>query len=184
MTDKDILEGLRQNDKATIEYVYKTLAPPVFKHVLSNNGSRDDAKDVFQETFIKTLKNIQDGKYSDNNKFEAYFIRIARNTWVDYLRANKTHFVGDDDFLLERAADSDEDALIQLLLHDKRLEALDTVWKTWSDTDCQRRLQAFHFDNKSTQEIADTEGVDRNKLLKRLFDCRKKLFRLVSNQLN
>jgi RNA polymerase sigma factor (sigma-70 family) len=182
MTDQQILEGLRQNDRKTVEYVYKTLAPPIFKHVLTNSGTRDDGKDVFQETFIKVLKNLKEGKYNDNNKFEAYFIRIARNTWIDHLRANNTHFVGDDDFLLERA-DSDEEAFAQLLLKDNRLEALSIVWKTWDDTDCQRRLNAFHFEDKSTQEIANTEGVEQNTLLQQLRRCRQKLFKLVSKQL-
>ena len=165
MTDQEILTGLRQNDRKIMEYLYKTLAPPIFKHVLSNNGTKDDAKDVFQETFIKVLKNIQEDRYTDNNKFEAYFIQIARYTWTDHFRTNKTHFVGDDDFLLERADESDEDALMQLILHDNRLETLSTVWQSWEDTDCHQRLSAFHFEGQSTQKIADTEGIAQNTLL-------------------
>lgn len=184
MTDQAILLGLRQNDRKTIEYIYKTLSPPITKYVLTNSGTREDGQDVFQYTFIKVLKNLQDGKYNDNNKFEAYFIQIARNTWIDYLRTNKaTYYVGDDDHLLERATDSDEDALAQLLLKEKSLDALAQVLKSWDDTDCQRRIIAFHFEDKSTQEIADTEGVERNTLLQRLHKCRKKLFKLVSQQL-
>ena len=184
MTDQAILSGLRQNDRKTIEYLYKTLSPPIYKYVLTNSGTREDGQDVFQQTFIKVLKNLQDGKYNDNNKFEGYFIQIARNTWIDYLRTNRTtYYVGDDDLLLERATDSDEEAFAQLLLKDNRLDALAHVLKSWADTDCQRRITAFHFEDKSTQEIADNEGVERNALLQRLHKCRKKLFILVSQQI-
>lgn len=184
MTDQEILKGLRQNDRQTITYVYKTFGPPVLNYVLQNSGSRTDSDDVFQETFIKVLTNLLNGKYNDKNKFEAYFIQIARNTWIDHLRANKPyHSVGDNDFLLERADNDDEAAFAQLLLKDNRMEALLTVWEKWDDTDCQRRLKAFHFEDKSTQEIAKAEGVEQNTLLQQLRRCRQKLFKLVSKQL-
>ena len=158
--------------------MYKTLAPPILKHVLSNSGTRDDGKDVFQETFIKVLKNLKEGKYNDNNRFEAYFIRIARNTWIDHLRERKRP--GD---LPPDPIDPDDGDLTGLLLKDSQLEALSIVWETWNDTDCQRRLKAFHFEDKSTKEIADTEGVEQNTLLQQLRRCRQKLFKLVSKQL-
>jgi RNA polymerase sigma factor (sigma-70 family) len=183
MTDREIFAGLSQNDKATTEYVYKTLAPPIFKYVLSNNGTRDEAKDLFQETYVKVLKKIRDEKYNHQEKFEAYFITIARNTWIDQLRTKKRRLaVGDEDALLQRADDSGEEALLQLVLHDKRLEALHGVWEAWEDTDCRRILQRFHYDNTRTKDIALSEGVSQNTLLQRLFKCRSKLFRLVSQR--
>lgn len=184
MTDIEILDGFRRNDERTFAYVYKTLGPPIYKYVSVNSGTRDDGKDVFHETFMKVLKNVRDGKYNDNNKFEAYFIQIARYTWINHLRGPKTFFVGDDNFLLERASESDEEALLHLLLHDSRLEALDVVWQSWDDTDCHRRLNAFHYEDKSTKDIADTEGVEQNTLLQQLRRCRQKLFKLVSKQVN
>lgn len=183
MTDQDIIKGLQQNDRVTTNYIYKTLGPPIYKHVLDNSGSRQDGDDLFHETFIKVLIKVREGKYREENKFEAYFIQIARFTWIDHLRGKNTRWVGDDDFLLERACESEEEALIQLVLHDNRLDALDVVWKSWDDTECHRRLNAFHYEDKSTKEIADTEGVEQNTLLQQLRRCRLKLFKLVSQKL-
>jgi DNA-directed RNA polymerase specialized sigma24 family protein len=176
MTDREIFEGLSRQDRTTTEYVYKTLAPPIFKYVLSNNGTREEAKDLFQETYIKVLQKIQDDQYRHREKFEAYFI--------DHLRVKKRRVaVGDNDFLLQRADEADEDALLQLILHDARLEALHQVWNVWEDTDCRRILQRFHYDNIRTKDLAISEETSQNTLLQRLFKCRSKLFRLVSRQL-
>jgi RNA polymerase sigma factor (sigma-70 family) len=184
MTDQEIFKGLEQNDRATTAYVYKTLAAPLFKYVLSNSGTREEAKDLFQEVFMKVLKKIHEGKYNHQEKFEAYFLTIARNTWIDQLRAKKNNkWIGDDDFLLKRADESDEEALLHLLLHDKRMEALNTVWESWEDTDCRRILHGFHYDNIRTKEIAQAENVPQNTMLQRLFKCRAKLFRLVSKKI-
>ena len=184
MNDRQIYMGLRQNDRATTEYVYKTLAPPVFKYVLSNNGSREEAKDLFQETYIKVLHRIQEGKYTDFDKFEAYFITVARNTWIDQLKLKKNKVLVDPgDSLWQRADDSDEDALLQLVLHDRRLEALHTVWDTWTDTECRRILHQFHYEQVRTKDIAAAENVAQNAILQRLFKCRSKLFKLVQKHL-
>jgi RNA polymerase sigma factor (sigma-70 family) len=184
MNDREILTGLVQNDQFVTQYVYKTLAPPLFKFVLSNNGSKEDAKDIFQETYLKVLLNIRERRYTDKDKFEAYFLTIARNTWLDHLRARKNGLAPlDYDALLEQADTSDSDALIQLVLHDKRMDALHRVWGTWEDTDCRRILHNFHYEHQRTKDIALTEQITQNTLLQRLFKCRQKLFRLVEQQL-
>jgi RNA polymerase sigma factor (sigma-70 family) len=184
MTEQQIIEGLAQNDRKTTEHVYKTLAPPIFKYVLSNSGTRDEAQDLFQETFIKVLKNIHDGQYNHREKFEAYFLTVARYTWLDQLRVRKSkQWVGDDDLLLRLADENDEEALLELILHDKRLESLLAVWATWEDTLCRRVLQRFHFDNIRTKDIATEEETTQNVILQRLYKCRSKLFRLVQQQI-
>lgn len=184
MKDRDILMGLAQNDQSTAQYVYKTLAPPLFKFVLSNNGTREEAKDLFQETYLKVLLNIRERRYTDLDKFEAYFLTVARNTWLDHLRAKKNAPAPlDHDALLQHADTSDPDALVQLILHDRRMEALHRVWETWEDTGCRRILHRFHYEHERTKDIALSEQVPQNTLLQRLYKCRQKLFRLVSQQL-
>lgn len=184
MKDQQIFEGLYHNDRATVQWVYKNLSPALFKYVLNNSGDRDDARDLFQEAFIKVLGRIQNGQYSHRDKFEAYFFTIARNTWIDILRRRKHHssVSNSEDILLQRADDNDEDALAELLVQDQRMGALQRVWAAWSDTDCRRILQRFHYDNARTKDIAEEEGIAQNALLQRLFKCRNKLFKMVSQQ--
>jgi RNA polymerase sigma factor (sigma-70 family) len=181
MTEQQLVAGLLNNDQDAIRYVYKTLAPPIYKYVLSNQGSLDDAKDIFQECFVKVWRKISAGAYEHQGKFDAYFIQVARNTWIDQLRQQKKmRFVQDDDYLLARADADDEDALSHLMVHDDRMSALATVWAQWEDTACRDRLQAFHYDRVSTHQLAECEAVPLGTILKRLFDCRKKLFKIVS----
>ena len=147
MTDQQIILGLRQNDRQTTEYIYKTMGPSVLRYILSNSGTRDDAKDFFQEAFIKVLMNVRGGKYDSRQKFEGYFMTIAKNTWLDNLRRKKEKYVDDDDdSLLKLADDSDEEALLQLILHDKRLDVLNTVWE--SDTWCTPRSLGTRRDSR------------------------------------
>jgi len=52
---------------------------------------KDDelAEDLFQETFIKAVRVIDDGRYTDNGKFLSWVLRIAHNQVIDHFRAQK-----------------------------------------------------------------------------------------------
>ena len=50
---------------------------------------RDVAEDIFQETFIKAVRVIDDGRYTDNGKFLSWILRIAHNQVIDHFRAQR-----------------------------------------------------------------------------------------------
>ena len=49
----------------------------------------DVADDIFQETFIKAVRVIDEGRYTDNGKFLSWVLRIAHNQVIDYFRSRK-----------------------------------------------------------------------------------------------
>ncbi len=52
---------------------------------------RDAADDIFQETFIKAVRVIDEGRYVDSGKFLSWILRIAHNQVIDYFRARKQY---------------------------------------------------------------------------------------------
>lgn len=52
------------------------------------------ANDVFQETFVKAISRMQEGKYTDCGKFSFWITRIAHNVIMDNYRQQKSaHFI-------------------------------------------------------------------------------------------
>ena len=49
----------------------------------------DVADDIFQETFIKAVRVIDQGRYTDNGKFLSWILRIAHNQVIDHFRSLK-----------------------------------------------------------------------------------------------
>ena len=49
----------------------------------------DVADDIFQETFIKAVRVIDEGRYTDNGRFLSWILRIAHNQVIDYFRSRK-----------------------------------------------------------------------------------------------
>lgn len=51
--------------------------------------SRDVADDIFQETFIKVVRFLGEGRYTENGKFLSWVLRIAHNQVIDHFRQSK-----------------------------------------------------------------------------------------------
>ena len=51
--------------------------------------SRDVADDIFQETFVKAIVTLQQGRYNSDGKFSAWLTRIAHNLVIDQFRQER-----------------------------------------------------------------------------------------------
>jgi RNA polymerase sigma-70 factor (ECF subfamily) len=61
----------------------------VYGFIYSKVHDPDLADDIFQDTFIKVVKNLRLGKYNDEGRFLSWVIRIAHNLIMDHYRKIK-----------------------------------------------------------------------------------------------
>jgi RNA polymerase sigma-70 factor (ECF subfamily) len=129
------------------------------------------ANDLFQETFIKAIMKLRDGKYKDNGKFLFWITRIAHNVIIDHFRdirnshiidAPKENDLGNlrGDSILE--ADREKALVNEQVLQDVRLlmNAL---------PDVQREVVFMrYYQEMSFKEIAEATGVSINTSLGRM----------------
>lgn len=87
-TDEELVASyVAGNEGAFAELVERHLKT-VYSFVVRFVGSKEEAEDISQETFLKAWKNIR--KYeSKTSKFKTWILRIARNTAIDHLRKKK-----------------------------------------------------------------------------------------------
>ena len=85
----DQVAAIKADDNRTLQALYLENYPKVEKFILANNGSTDQAKDIFQEAFLACWRNIQLDKFipETENALSGYLYRIARNKWMDHLRS-------------------------------------------------------------------------------------------------
>ena len=62
----------------------------LYSYILFVVHDPETANDVFQETFVKVITKLQDGKYTDSGKFSFWLTRIAHNVMMDNYRHQKT----------------------------------------------------------------------------------------------
>jgi RNA polymerase sigma-70 factor (ECF subfamily) len=65
----------------------------LFTYIMFVVRDRDVAEDIFQETFVKVITKLQEGRYTDSGKFLFWLTRIAHNVIMDWYRTQKSEHI-------------------------------------------------------------------------------------------
>ena len=142
----------------------------VFMYIYHAVKSEDLANDIFQDTFVKAITTIKQGRYVENGHFPAWITRIAHNLIIDFYRQTKAEN-------LQSTDDTDVNILNRRELSDLTIE--DNMVTSQIHNDVRRLIRALpdsqrqvlvmrYYKNMSFKEIADTTGVSINTALGRM----------------
>ena len=89
LSDQVLLNHYRSGDRSAISQLIERHSRRVKDYIHMMVKDRDVADDIFQETFIKAVRVIDEGRYTDNGKFLSWILRIAHNQVIDHFRAQR-----------------------------------------------------------------------------------------------
>ena len=132
--------------------------------------NREVTEDIFQETFMKAVVTIRQGRYTENGKFKAWIMRIAHNLVIDGYRQERNERTvsheenGIDLFNNSKLCDDNiEDVMVQNQILDDVKKLIHYL------PDSQKEvLRMRYYENLSFKEIADLTGVSINTALGRM----------------
>ncbi len=85
-SDRQLLKDYVQGNKGAISILIDRHSKRVLDYIRMMVKDDEIADDIFQETFIKVVRFIDDGRYTDNGKFLSWVLRIAHNQVIDHFR--------------------------------------------------------------------------------------------------
>lgn len=91
LSDSQLLNLYMQGDKSAISTLIDKYNRRVRDYLRMMVKDVDLADDIAQETFIKVVSVIDEGRYKDNGKFLSWVLRIAHNKALDYFRSQKNN---------------------------------------------------------------------------------------------
>ena len=142
----------------------------VYGFIYSKVHDPDLADDIFQDTFIKVVKNLRLGKYNDEGRFLSWVIRIAHNLIMDHYRKikrlpkheSKIEYFDVLDRLVEQNS-SIEESMIETQIHADLSLLIEEL------PDSQKEVLRMRlFQDMSFKEIGDQTGVSINTALGRM----------------
>ncbi len=142
----------------------------VYGFIYSKINDPDLADDIFQDTFIKVVKNLRLGKYNDEGRFLSWVIRIAHNLIMDHYRKIKRlpkHESKIENFdVLDRLVEQNssiEESMIETQIHADLSLLIEEL------PDSQKEVLRMRlFQDMSFKEIGDQTGVSINTALGRM----------------
>ncbi len=88
-SDYELVKQFVNGNNSSIEQLINRYRTRVYTYILLIVKNQHLAEDLFQDTFIKVIKSLLDGKYKENGKFLSWVIRIAHNLIIDHFRKNR-----------------------------------------------------------------------------------------------
>jgi RNA polymerase sigma-70 factor (ECF subfamily) len=86
MTDEELALSYVDGNNRAFDLLLSRNQSKLFSYILYVVRDRETAEDVFQETFVKVITKLQEGRYTNSGKFSAWVMRIAHNVIMDWFR--------------------------------------------------------------------------------------------------
>ncbi len=170
LSDRELLNDYLQGNKSAISTLIEKYNRRVRDYIRMMVGDADVAADIAQETFIKAVRVIDEGRYTDSGKFQSWIMRIAHNKALDYFRAQKNNNAVSEssagynvlgtmkyadksveDSMISEQISADIRALVELLPEEQR-----------------EVVKMRYYSDLSFKEIAEQTGVSINTALGRM----------------
>ena len=170
LSDEKLVSLYASGENVAFDVLLQRHQGRIFSYILNVVKDKDVADDLFQETFVKAIVTINQGRYVENGKFAAWITRIAHNLIIDYYRQEKS--------LAQISCDNEDvDILNRKELSEETIE--DSIVRRQILSDVKRLVSALpssqrevlemrYYMNMSFKEIAETTGVSINTALGRM----------------
>jgi RNA polymerase sigma factor (sigma-70 family) len=183
-TEQALLRGLVANDRKSIETIYRSHYSMVQTLIINNNGTSDDARDIFQEAIIVLYEKAKSGSFELHAQLKTYIYAVCRRLWLKKLALNQ-RFSGNLANAPETIATDDDIEVFEHRSQDFDLmeQALQNLGEP-----CKELLESYYIRKKNMSEIAREFGYTnadnaKNQKYKCLMRLKKIFFRHYNNNL-
>lgn len=169
INDSILVKNYIAGDEKALETLINRHNQRITSFIYSKVLDRDVAEDIFQDTFIKVIKTLKRGSYSEEGKFLPWVMRIAHNLIIDHFRKNKRmpKFEGSDDFNIFSVI-KDEKLNVEKQLIKDQIESDLTLLIEELPEDQKEVLIMRIYKDMSFKEISENTGVSINTALGRM----------------
>lgn len=170
LKDDELVTLYSEGDNRAFDVLLDRYQQKLFSYIFFIVKDQDISDDIFQETFMKAIVTIKNGKYSENGRFYSWITRIAHNLIIDQFRNAKSEN-------LVSCENEDYDLLNNQELCESYIEAdiinlqiMDDIKKLVDNLpDNQKEIVMMRFyQDMSFKEIAEATGTSINTALGRM----------------
>ena len=177
--DEEIVQGFRNSDQWVILFVYAEFFWTAEKFICNNFGSKEDARDVFQDAMKVVFERLNDEKFELTSSFSTFLFAISKHLWLQELR-NRRMLEGQ--FLkIDVDVPGEETDTLALEILGLRQNALFRKYFDKLDESCKELLILF-LKKKTFKEISEIMGFgDEMAAIHRKSKCKDRLTRRIQS---
>ncbi|MFR9165224.1 MAG: RNA polymerase sigma factor [Dysgonomonas sp.] len=170
MTDEELVVCYSEGNNLAFDHLLHRHKNSLFNYIFFIVKNKNLTEDIFQETFVKAIITIKQGRYTESGKFKAWITRIAHNLIIDHFRQEKNeNTVSNDEVSIDLFNNMNlcESTVEDKLVKDQILSDVRKLIKLLPKN--QREvLEMRYYQDLSFKEISDITGVSINTALGRM----------------
>ncbi|WP_335621952.1 sigma-70 family RNA polymerase sigma factor [Chryseolinea soli] len=171
MNEKEIFERICKGDEKALEFLYQKYYRMMTKLVISNSGTEEEARDIYQDALVVFWQKATSGNLVLTSKMSTYIYSICQNLWRKELDRKK------------RLSNEEKDGSVTLDTDTAEREKIIAKCIDQLGETCKKVLMFYYFEEMSMQDIADKLGFANTDTAKtKKYKCKKKLDDLVKAQ--
>ena len=181
LNEQALLKGLAQNDSKAVETLYKSHFTMIQHFVENNNGSFDDARDVFQEAMIALYEKVQLDSFVLTCQIKTYLFSICKHLWLKRLQQMGKYS--------SPLSENEESISIELEMgqiekKDAAFAIMDRALNSLGEP-CKSLLEGYYLNKKGMQELASQFGyTNADNAKNQKYKCLMRLKKLFFAQYN
>jgi len=181
LNEQALLQGLANSDTKAIETIYKQNYNMVQSFILNNNGSYDDARDIFQEAMIALYEKTKSESFFLTCKINTYVYSVCRRLWLKRLQ-QLGKFSGSVE-ILEETVSVEED----IEIHRKRDAEYNIMERSLGSMGepCKSLLEGYYIKKLDMQALAKEFGyTNADNAKNQKYKCLMRLKKMFFAQYN
>jgi len=181
LNEQALLKGLAQNDSRAVEALYKSHFSMIQHFVTNNNGSFDDARDIFQEAMITLYEKVQLDNFALTCQIKTYLFSICKNLWLKRLQQMGKYSTP---LSAQEETISVEEDMDQFEKKDAAFAIMDRALNSLGEP-CKSLLEGYYLNKKGMQELASQFGyTNADNAKNQKYKCLMRLKKLFFAQYN
>ena len=172
-SDSCLISQYQKGDEQALAKLIQKHQQDSFSFIFYKVKDEDLANDFFQDTFIKIIIKLKEGKYTEEDKFILWAKRIASNLIIDHFRAKSRHITVsetsymDDEFsIFDTIKETDFNVEEQLILSQIHKDLKNII--VFLPENQQEIIKMRFYDELTFKEIAELTNTSINTTLGRM----------------
>jgi len=168
-TDRELIQGLKSGESFAVKYLAREFLPVISYFLSKNNGSKEDAKDVFQDALFIIIEKIHNNDFEVQGALSTYLFAICKHLWLIELDRQKAA----NNYQLRHLIESkeiDSSELVDNVFYEnvfrQCFNAMDEI---------SQKILKMYWMEISPVEIAEKLGYSYGYIRKRKSECMKEL---------
>ena len=177
--DAEIVSNLRTGDLMddSIRSLYRDHFDKLTRYILANNGSQQDAEDIFQETIVSFIELVKKDKFRGESSIGTFLYSMNRHAWLNELKRKGRALLREEKF--EMNMDRGEADKLQQMAYGEEKQEIARLVASLGDT-CKKILLLFYYEERTMKEILDATDYDNEQVVRnKKYKCLKQLEQML-----